>query len=90
MSPLIHALIALAPYVPLALWIGPDGAALVGIVAYWSREGAEAQWAARRPKGETWWMPWAPWTWQRQMQLDLIGPAVAMVGARVAWWWFAP
>lgn len=86
MSPFIHALITLVAFVPLALWIGPTGAALVGIVAYWGREGAEAQRATRLPKSETWWMPWAPWTWQRQMQLDLLGPVLAMLAARLAWW----
>lgn len=86
MSPLVHAAIALAAFFPLAFLIGPAGAALVGIVAYWSREGAEAQWAARRPKGETWWMPWAPWTWPRQMRLDAGVPALAMLAAWLAWW----
>lgn len=87
MSPLVHAGVALAGFAIIAPFLGPAAGALAGIAAYWGREGAQAQHAAPRPKAETWWMPWAPWTWPLQMQLDAAAPALAMLAAWGAWSW---
>ncbi len=85
MSPFVHAGIALAVFVPVALLFGPAAGAMLGLGGYWMREGTEAQYATRRPKSETWWVPFAPWRWPDQMLLDFAAPALAVTAAWAGW-----
>lgn len=84
-SALAHAAVALALFVPLALLFGPAAGAAFGAAVYLGREGAEAQRATGQPKADTWWVPFAPWTWPRQMVLDAAAPALVVLLAAVAW-----
>lgn len=85
MSPLIHAAVALALFLPLALAFGPAAGAAAPIGLYYGREGAEAQRAKRLPKADTWWLPFTPWAWPRQMILDAAAPAAAVLLAAAFW-----
>ncbi len=85
MSPLWHTAAALAVFLPLALLFGPAAGAAFGAAYYFGREGAEAQRATGRPKAETWWIPFTPWTWPRQMVLDAAVPAFVLVVVATAW-----
>ena len=85
MSPLVHAAIALAWFVPLALVFGPAAGFAFGAAYYFGREGAEAQRATGRVKAEVWWVPFTPWAWPRQMVLDAAVPAIIVLVAAVLW-----
>jgi hypothetical protein len=80
-SPLVHASVALILFTALTPFFGPAAGALASTMLYFGREGAEAQWATRRPKADTMWLSVTPWAWPRQMQLDAGVPAAVMLAA---------
>jgi hypothetical protein len=84
-SPLAHAGVALALFVPLAAVFGPAAGAVAGILLYFGREGAEAQRATGRPKADVWYVPFTPWVWPRQMVLDWLAPTAAVLVAALLW-----
>ena len=88
MNSLIHALISLAGFVGIAWFFGPAAGFFAGFMPYWGREGVESQHASRLPKAETWWMPWAPWVWPREMQLNAAAPLLACAVAWAVWEYF--
>lgn len=82
-----HAGIAALIFFALIFLPHPIAAAMGGILYYLGREGLDAQFSTGLPKSETTFMPFMPWTWPKQMLLDVLGPIIA-TGLLAAYWIF--
>jgi hypothetical protein len=69
---------------PFLLLGAPLAGAAFGVAYYLGREGRDAQAADSRSKGEDWLVPFTPWTWPRQSQMDALGPILVWAG--ILWW----
>lgn len=85
MSPLIHALVALAFFLPFAILGNPVAGAAAGAFYFFGREGLDAQISAGRSKSSVPFLPFKPWRWPRQSIVDSVFPAVAVTIAAVIW-----
>ena len=85
-SPFAHAGVSVLMGLPFLLLGMPIAGAAFGIAYYLGREGRDAQAHDPRSKGEDWAVPFTPWTWPRQSQLDTLGPILAWAAILTAAW----